>query len=142
MKRFFDSIVAGSVLVALIASCSVTMPTAAEDKAFAQVRTVLEANCVHCHGDNRLSTMPSIHDTRALGRLVAAGTWIVPGEPDKSRFFQVVTFSDNVPGAMPPTGHAVGKSDVEILRAWIQSGAALPKVNLTLKPRGAMPRSI
>lgn len=142
MKKSLASVIVASVLVGAVVSCNVSKPTSAADKAFSAVRLVLETNCVHCHGDNRLSTMPSINDTHALAKLVAQGTWIVPGKPEKSRLYQVVTFADNVPGAMPPTGHAISKKDIEILRGWIQSGAHLPTGNVTLKPRGGVPRSV
>lgn len=127
----------------VLASCGVTPARTSGDVAFRPVREVLETNCVHCHGDNRLSTMPPINDSRALARLVGVGSWIVPGNPDGSRFFHVVTFPDEVPGAMPPTGHAISKKEVEILRAWIQAGATVPTRDvIKFTPRGEMPRSI
>lgn len=135
------SILACCALLATLASCRTAPTNPAEDQAFAPVRTVLEANCVHCHGDNRLSTMPPINDTHALAKLIGT-SWIVPGKPDMSRFFQVVIFPDTVPGAMPPSGHAISKRDVQILREWINAGAKVPAHNITLHPQGPLPRSI
>ncbi len=137
MKKF---ILAACGLTALLTSCSTTPTNPADDQAFSQVRTVLETNCVHCHGDNRLSTMPPINDTHALTKLVGT-SWIVPGKPEMSRFFQVVTFPDTIPGAMPPSGHAISKRDVQILRDWINAGARVPAHNITLHPQGPLPRS-
>lgn len=86
--------------------------------------------------------MPPIHSTAALSRLIGPGNWIVPGHPEQSRFFQVVTFTDSVPGAMPPTGHAIPRRDIEVLRAWIAAGAPVPGGPETaLQPRGPRPRS-
>ena len=103
---------------------------------------VRAANCVHCHGDAHLKTMPAFTDTRALARLIGPGKWIVPGHPERSRVFQVVTFSDEQPGAMPPTGHAISKAEVATIRAWIQAGAPLPEgAPIRLTPRGEGPRS-
>ena len=135
------SILAAAVLTLLLTNCRTTPTTPAETKAFAAVSTVLETNCVHCHGDNRLSTMPPINDTHALSKLIGKH-WIVPGKPDMSRFFQVVTFPDSILGAMPPTGHAVSKKDIETLRVWIKAGAKVPRQTLPFTPRGDMPRSI
>ncbi len=109
--------------------------------AFAGVREVLETNCVHCHGDNHLPEMPPITSTRTLAGLIGAGKWIVPGHPEKSRFFKVTTFPDTTWGVMPPTGHAISKAEVRILRNWILSGAKVPEGDLPLKPRGDLPRS-
>jgi len=85
--------------------------------------------------------MPPINDTHALGRLIGSH-WIVPGRPEASRFYQVVIFPDEIPGAMPPSGHAISKKDALILRQWIKDGARLPARNVTLTPRGPLPRSI
>lgn len=128
-------------LAASIASCSQVTTSDADVTAFASVRTVLETNCVHCHGDNRLSTMPPINDTRALSKLIGQH-WIVPGTPEASRFFQVVTFPDEIPGAMPPSGHAISTKEVHVLRDWIKAGAKLPAQNIKLTPQGPLPRSI
>jgi mono/diheme cytochrome c family protein len=123
--------------------CSTDPASLAETAAFKPVQAVLETNCVHCHGDNRLSMMPSIHDSRALAKLIGSGQWIVPGKPEQSRFFQVVTFPDQVPGAMPPTGHAITKQEVATLRQWIASGARVPGgATILFTPRGEMPRSM
>ncbi len=94
---------------------------------FASVRPVLESNCVHCHGPNRLSHMPAFSDTRALARLIGPANWIVPGQPERSRFLQIVIYADEHPGAMPPTGHAISKAEIERLRAWIAAGAPVPE---------------
>ena len=109
---------------------------------FAAARQVLETNCVHCHGDYRLKGMPPIDTTRHLAKLIGPGNWIVPGQPEKSRFFQVVIFPDEIPGAMPPTGHGIGKAEVEVLRQWIVAGAPMPEGrNEQLRPLGEAPRS-
>ncbi len=135
------SILATFALAAILASCRTPLMDPAEAQAFAPVQRVLETNCVHCHGDNRLSTMPPINDTHALTKLIGTH-WIVPGQPETSRFFQVVTFPDEIPGAMPPSGHAISPREVRILRDWIKAGAKVPAHNIKLHPQGPLPRSI
>ena len=131
-----------AIVIAMAVPGCTTPPSKQDLEAFQPVQAVLETNCVHCHGDNRLSSMPSIHDSNALAKLVGTGKWIVPGRPEQSRFFQVVTFPDQVPGAMPPTGHAITSSETVILREWILEGASVPKgSNIIFTPRGKMPRS-
>jgi mono/diheme cytochrome c family protein len=130
-----------TALAALLTACQPSPPRQAA-AGFREARQVLETHCVHCHGDNRLSHMPPIHSTTALQRLIGPDNWIAPGHPERSRFFQVVTFADNIPGAMPPTGHAIPRRDVEILRAWIAAGAPVPAGPETpLHPQGRRPRS-
>jgi mono/diheme cytochrome c family protein len=113
-----------------------------EEPAFAGARKVLETNCVHCHGDYRLKGMPPFDTTRHLAKLIGPGNWIVPGKPEQSRFFQVVVFPDEIPGAMPPTGHGISGPEVEVLREWILAGAPVPEGrNEKLRPQGEAPRS-
>lgn len=135
------SILVTCVFAAVLASCATTPTNPGEEKDFAEVRTVLETNCVHCHGDNRLSTMPPINDTHAVTKLIGE-RWIVPGQPGASRFFQVVTFPDEIPGAMPPSGHAITQKEIRVLRDWIKAGAKVPARNIKLQPQGPLPRSI
>lgn len=132
-----------AISAAALAGCAQREPRPPADPAFDTVRFVLETNCVHCHGDNRLSHMPPINDTHALQRLASSPQWIVPGHPEKSRFYQVVVFPDNVPGAMPPTGHAISKRETQVLRDWIKTGARVPGGKaVKLAPRGELPRSM
>lgn len=109
---------------------------------FASARAVIESNCVHCHGANRLAQMPAFTDSAALAGLIGPDKWIVPGQPERSRFLHIVTYADAHPTAMPPTGHALSSADVGKLRAWIAAGAPVPKdPPVILKPRGKAPRS-
>lgn len=139
----FGVLITGLGLALSCCTSSSSHTGAAADPVFVKTQTVLEANCVHCHGDNRLSTMPPIGDSHALAKLVRTGGWIVPGKPEASRFFHVVTFPDEVPGAMPPTGHAIRQADVKVLHEWIAAGAKVPagKV-IKFTPRGTLPRSV
>ena len=136
----------GAALIVLGTSCTtapppVAPPSASQQATFKGVLPLLETNCAHCHGEQRLPTMPALTDTKSLGALIGPGKFIVPGQPENSRFYQVVTLSDNQAGAMPPTGHAISKSELKALQTWISSGAPLPAENLPIKPRGMAPRS-
>ncbi len=129
----------------LLTGCtpSLLKETPALPGTFASVRSVLEQNCVHCHGENRLGHMPAFDSNHALTRLIGPANWIVPGKPERSRFFQVVTFSDETPMAMPPSGHAISPEDMDRIRQWIKAGAPTPEgKKIRLKPRGSLPRSV
>lgn len=133
----------GTLLLAV--SCASQPPPPEDrdkpDSSFARVKPVLERNCVHCHAAIRLPGMPSLTDTKALASLIGPGKLIVPGKPEQSRFYLVTTLSDDQAGAMPPTGHAMKRSEVTILREWIQGGAPLPEDIVKFNPAGISPRS-
>jgi hypothetical protein len=133
-----------SCLIVWLSGCTAPSTLTPESQAqFTKVQALLETNCVHCHGDNHLSTMPPFGDSRALTKLIGSKTWIIPGQPASSRLYQVVTFSDNIPGAMPPTGHGISTTDVRMLHDWIKAGAQVPAgKNIRFTPRGKSPRSI
>jgi mono/diheme cytochrome c family protein len=132
----------GAILLA--ASCASQPPAEDRNKpgsSFARVKPVLERNCVHCHAAIRLPGMPSLTDTKALASLIGPGKLIVPGKPEQSRFYLVTTLSDEQAGAMPPTGHAMNRNEVTILREWILGGAELPDDIIKFNPVGVSPRS-
>jgi mono/diheme cytochrome c family protein len=132
---------AAAALLAALAGCATGPGGRTAATGFDQARTVLEASCVHCHGSQRIAGMPSFSSTRDLAALTGPGKMIVPGNPEQSRFFQVVTLSDSDIGAMPPTGHALTPQEVEVLKTWIAGGAVLPEKNVPLRPHGRAPRS-
>ena len=141
MKPFLlRPLLIGSILAAVASSCSVLKPLPSDEKeAFAQVQAVLETNCVQCHGKNHYKEMPALTSTRSLASLIGPGKWIVPGKPDESRFYKVVTFPAGAWGTMPPTGHKLSETEARTLRTWIQAGAKVPSGNIPLKPRGDLP---
>jgi mono/diheme cytochrome c family protein len=132
-----------SLLLVLLSHCSSPGPISQlpADHSFSQPAQILQKNCVHCHGSDRLDGMPAISTTKALARLIGPGNYIVPGSPDQSRFYQVIIFPDEIPNAMPPTGHAIPKQEANAIRQWILDGARLPVENLQLTPVGEAPRS-
>jgi mono/diheme cytochrome c family protein len=143
LRPTFAACLSATVSLALVGGCVTAPPsTLAVKGGFSSVLPLLETNCVHCHGTQRLPSMPALVDTKSLATLIGPGKLIVPGQPEKSRLYQVVTLTDQQPGAMPPTGHAITPGEVSALRAWIQAGAPLPAQNIVLTPRGSGPRSL
>ena len=143
MRPLLQSVFSFTALICFsLVGCKHSPTPATTEETFAAAQVVLERNCVHCHGEIRLPQMPAIASTKSLSSLIGPGKWVVPGKPEESRLFQVVTLNDDQPGAMPPTGHKVSPSEIAKLRAWILDGAKIPE-NATgaFKPQGTSPRS-
>jgi uncharacterized membrane protein len=133
-----------ATLILIVAGCTSGGSSAmsmGKKSSFEKVRPILESSCVHCHGVIRLPNMPSFNSTKALASITGPGKLIVPGAPEKSRFYQVMTLSDNQVGAMPPTGHGLNPKELELIRRWIKEGAKVPQEDITLTPHGQSPRS-
>lgn len=145
LTRFYTFVPFALTLLSMVQSgclqISASTASIGTHSSFDKVRSILESSCVHCHGGIRLPTMPSFDSTKDLAAITGPGKLIVPGHPEKSRFFQVMTLADNQQGAMPPTGGALDPKDIAIIRQWIIEGAEIPQENIIFNPHGESPRS-
>jgi len=121
-----------SVLLGLL----VTAPArSAEIDYRRDVKPILQARCVACHGavrqkgGLRLDASPLIRKGGKNGGLVAAG------KPDASLLLDAVLGRDRP--RMPPEDDGAGLSEKEVavLRAWIEQGAAMPDEPIPDDPR-------
>jgi len=118
-------------------SISAFLTAVAEDAAKVdfnkQVKPILEAACVHCHGpdkdkgDVRVDTK----DAAFKGNEDAVG--ITAGDPSKSSVFTTLELPDDDDLAMPPPKEGrLDKGQIAVLKNWIAQGAAWPE-GVTLK---------
>jgi hypothetical protein len=107
------------------------------------IRPILEARCLPCHGGVTPAAGVSLETRDALYAFSRRGPFVVPGEPMRSRLFRVIILADAEEGAMPPTGHALETGEIALLRNWIRQGARWDgEENAILRPlQGAEPRS-
>jgi len=107
------------------------------------ISPILRDRCLPCHNAERATAGVDFSSSEAMMAFSPQGPLIVPGEPLRSRLFQVVVLRDDAPYAMPPTGHALTSGDVSLLRDWIRQGADWPDGEEgQLKPNpGSEPRS-
>jgi hypothetical protein len=127
------------LLAAVLATASVAfvahaagigqLPPAAPSYDFDRdIKPILEANCVRCHGEKRQKSDFRL-DTRA-GLLKGGeenGTVIVEGHSDKSALIRLVAgLVEDIP--MPPKkeGVTLTARQIGLLRAWIDAGAKYP----------------
>jgi hypothetical protein len=116
------------VLAWAISAASCQKKPAAPTVDFAtQIKPILESRCVTCHHSGALLGDLNL-ETRALAlRQRPAGPFIVPGAPDQSRLYLVLTLPEGERKAMPPTGHRIPVEEVNLIKRWISEGAEWPE---------------
>lgn len=100
-----------------------------------QIQPIFDARCTVCHAPGRSADLQGIpHDLRAGSAYddlvnqpsVQRGdlTLVVPGDPDSSLLFLVVsTESPPVGSPMPLGGPSLSENQIELIRQWIVQGA-------------------
>lgn len=90
-----------------------------------QVRPILARHCFKCHGPDPDAREAGLRLDQQEGSRADLGGYaaIVPGDPNRSEAFLRVT-SDDSDLRMPPpeSGDSLNRDEVDVLKAWIQSG--------------------
>src|SRR6266568_2402629 len=111
------------VAVALLAPCS----RAQQKPDFTRdIQPILESRCWACHGAKL--QMHGLRLDRRADALKGGGSGvpaIVPGASQQSLLIKYVSGLDK-DVVMPPSGARLKPAEIEMLRAWIDSGAAFP----------------
>lgn len=130
----------GATTLTLVSCQSRRPPTApSEATAFfqAEVRPLLEMNCLPCHNG---ATLPGRLDLTsreaALAGRSRGRSFLVPGRPDDSLLLTAVSRAGTHPKLMPQRDLSLTEEDIGTLHEWIESGAAWPDgPDGTLRPR-------
>jgi uncharacterized membrane protein len=87
------------------------------------VRPVLEAKCVRCHGEKSKKGKLDVRTRAAMLKGGVTGPAIVPGNAEKSLLVELIDFNE-----MPPKkdGQRVTEAELKLLKAWIDAGAPEP----------------
>jgi hypothetical protein len=90
-----------------------------------QVKPILKQRCYACHGTLKRKAGLRLDTGAAIRRGGDGGPAVEPGRSDESLIIERVTESDSS-SRMPAEGAPLTAEQVEILRAWIDQGAASP----------------
>lgn len=91
-----------------------------------QVRPILEAYCLKCHGAEKPKgglSMVTLADVLKGGD---GGPALKPGDPAKSSLYVTTTLPADHDNVMPPKGDKLTKEQQETLKVWIEQGATWP----------------
>ena len=107
-----------AVLAAYTTQASSAAPTD-DERLSAQVKELFRTRCFECHGGSATNAGVKILDRQLL---VDAKKKVVPGKPDESPLWKLITAEDDT--VMPPEGQPrLSTDDVALVRKWIVAGA-------------------
>jgi formylglycine-generating enzyme required for sulfatase activity len=87
------------------------------------VAPVLEQQCLPCHNASKAAGGLALTSRKAL----LDRKDVVPGKPDDSPLYKLAALPLDGKGAMPPGGPRLAEDKLNILRHWIEQGAAWPE---------------
>jgi Planctomycete cytochrome C len=97
---------------------------------------ILDANCVTCHGEQKVKGHLRLDTYDRLMRGGSDGAVIIPGKPDRSILLQRITLPPNDKKFMPTEGRpGLKPEEIAWIKAWILQGASdqaksIPGINL------------
>jgi mono/diheme cytochrome c family protein len=101
-----------------------TLPAAVDY--LTQVKPLLQAHCVKCHGASTQKAGLRLDTAAALQKGGGRGTALVAGQPDVSLLVQVVAGSHDEIPQMPYKRGPLDSAQIALLRQWVLEGAAAP----------------
>ncbi|MFN8857182.1 MAG: DUF1549 domain-containing protein, partial [Planctomycetaceae bacterium] len=91
----------------------------------AQVRPLLKARCVACHGALKQSAGLRLDTAAALLRGGDSGAAVVAGHSTRSLLLERISAAESAE-RMPPEGEPLSAEQIRLIRDWIDSGAHRP----------------
>ena len=86
---------------------------------------ILDANCVVCHGEQKVKGHLRLDSYDHLMRGGSDGAVVIAGKPERSILLQRITLPPDDKKFMPSEGRpALKPEEIEWIRAWIQQGAS------------------
>jgi cytochrome c/WD40 domain-containing protein len=111
-----------------VACASRVAPTrtapASQAVAFEQVQAILRDNCEHCHNEEKAKGGLLMSSYEAILAGGEHGSALIPGESASSRLMQMIE-GKSTP-RMPYKEDPLARSEIEVIRRWIDDGAAPP----------------
>jgi mono/diheme cytochrome c family protein len=91
-----------------------------------QIKPILERSCLKCHGPDMVKGEFRLDTKEHFFRGGLAGAPVVPGDPEGSLLYELITLGPDEEGRMPAEGEPLPKAEVELIRKWIEQGAHWP----------------
>lgn len=129
-----------TITACFVISISMTCFASAQDKVTFDdhVKPILRQRCASCHNPNKKSAGLDLTNYTNLMQGGAGGESVVPGDPDDSYLFTVVTHAEEP--YMPPNGNKIPENEISMIQKWISGGALETKTSVAkiAKPKFEM----
>jgi mono/diheme cytochrome c family protein len=114
--------------LALLSACKPAPSEPAAEKLdfVTHVQPILQSACVNCHHDEALLGHLNLQSAAQAFADRPGGPAIVPGKPEASPLYIVLTLPVEEQKAMPPESHRLPAEQVALIRRWIEEGAEWP----------------
>jgi uncharacterized membrane protein len=114
------------LVVGLSVGAQETLPARQGELAW-EVYRIFQRHCAECHGGHRTKPKGNFGQILDLERVSGNPKYLVPGDPDESEIYLLMTDSDPSFLMPPPDSDTppVSTADLALVRAWIEGGAGL-----------------
>ncbi|HEY6400464.1 MAG TPA: DUF1549 domain-containing protein, partial [Blastocatellia bacterium] len=100
------------------------------------IRPLLHARCVECHGVNKQQSGLRLDHKAGAMKGGVGGAVIVPGSGATSELIRRVSSADKSE-MMPPAGKRLTPREIALLKAWIDAGAPWPEEKIAVEAKRA-----
>ena len=109
------------LILLLLPACAIARADGPKITYEDQVRPIFREHCFACHNQGKATNDLALDSYERIRKGGASGEAIVPGDPDGSYLFSLVSHKDQP--HMPPGGDKIADAKIETLRQWIAGGA-------------------
>jgi uncharacterized membrane protein/mono/diheme cytochrome c family protein len=111
---------------------------AQKDRINLEVRKIFAHNCYQCHSENKKKGDLVLENKVGVYKGGKNGPILVAGKPNESELYRRITLSPNNDDVMPKKGKVLTKSEVALIRLWIENGAHWSDQVLKLFPEAPL----
>ncbi len=113
-------------------------PLQSTDVDFAKIKSIFEQNCLGCHGPDKQRGRLRLDVKAIVFSADRDEPLIIPGDPAKSRLYQLITLPADDKKRMPKKADPLSAEQIELIGDWINAGASWPESEVG--PRTAAPK--
>lgn len=99
------------------------LSASAADATWTQVKAVLDARCINCHGEAKQKGGLRLDSPEWLAKGSKDGAVLVAGKPEASKLYTLAAAGPDDDEKMPPKGERLTAEQLATIKSWIAAGA-------------------